>query len=503
MLIIDYAFGGETYAKSHTARHIGDHLIKFTFKFAEEYYRFSRSVVDANIVNICDSNYNVQSTITIDEYRKRLRDLYAIKLKDGSFRSLVGPYFRVAEIENCNSLMPLHAFPKQKSPDAIMALEKLFDEYWHIQEYKDALKRKEEKQKAHKAARKQALLPNTVTTKKAYKSNVAEISRLEAELEELTMQTDRELSKDDMEEADQVSEIKGKIAALKRKRTKLQSQLDAVKSNSDGGIGYVQGEFTELQEFFPEIDLRKIAEIEVFHQKLTIILKQQMEDEALRLSTLIAAATAEIQSLEEEQRSHGSLAAMSKTFLDKFSHYRQQIDTLQSQNKAYDDAQTFADEIKAAKQALRDAEESILRNIESTINSQMTRYNDIVYSQTRNAPVLDLRDGTNYSFATPDDTGTGTSFKSLIVFDLSILHLTQLPALIHDSLIFNDIGYKPLEKIMELYTKSVKQIFIAFDKKEAPTEIIQNILDSAVVLHLSTDGNELFGDNWGKKKKEE
>ena len=500
MLIIDFAFGGETYAKSLTAHHIGDHLIKFAFKFADNLYYFSRTVVDANTVNVCDSNYTVQSALSIDEYRKLLRELYAITLKDGSFRSLVGPYFRVAEINNCNSLRPLHAFPQQKVADTIVALEKLFDEYWHIQEYRDALKAKEAKQKAHKAARKQSLISNNVTTKKAYKSNLAEIERLELELQGLTMQTDRDLSKEDTEEADLVSEIKGKITTLKRKRTRLQSQLDTVKLNASGGIGYVQGEFSELQEFFPNADLRKISEIELFHQKLINILKQQIEDETLRLSALVVAVTGEIQNLEEELRSHGGFATMSKTFLDKFSSYRQQIDTLQNQNKAYDDAQTFADEIKAAKQALRDAEKNILRNTESTINSQMTRYNDIVYSQTRKAPVLDLHDGTKYDFTTPDDTGTGTSFKSLIVFDLSILHLTQLPALIHDSLIFNDIGYKPLEKIMELYTESTKQIFIAFDKKEAPTETIQNILDSAAVLHLSTDGNELFGENWGRKK---
>ena len=462
MLIIDFAFGGETYAKSPTALHIGDHLIKFAFKFVESTYYFSRTVVDANTVNVCDSSYTVQSTLSIDDYRKRLRELYGITLKDGSFRCLVGPYFRVAEID---SLRPLHAFPRQKAAEAIVALEKLFDKYWHIQQYKDALKAKKEKQDAHKAARKQSLLPNSVTTRKAYKNNAAEIERLEAELEELTTQTDRDLSKEDTEEADQVSEIKGKITALKRKRTRLQSQLDAVKLNASGGISYVQGEFSELQEFFPDADLRKIAEIEAFHQKLIIILKQQIEDETLRLSALIAAAAEEIQGLEEELRSHGGFAAMPKSFLDKFSQYRQQIDTLQNQNKAYDDAQTFAEEIKAAKQALRDAEEGILRNIESTINSQMTRYNDIVYSQTRKAPVISLLDGSNYEFSTPDDTGTGTSFKSLIVFDLSVLLLTQLPALIHDSLIFNDIGYKPLEKIMELYTKSKKPLLLMIRKK--------------------------------------
>lgn len=56
---------------------------------------------------------------------------------------------------------------------------------------------------------------------------------------------------------------------------------------------------------------------------------------------------------------------------------------------------------------------------------------------------------------------------------------------------------------MELYTQSSKQIFIAFDKKEAPTKAIQKILDSASILHLSSDGNELFGENWGRKKKDE
>lgn len=79
-----------------------------------------------------------------------------------------------------------------------------------------------------------------------------------------------------------------------------------------------------------------------------------------------------------------------KHFLISFSHYRQQIDTLRNQNKAYDDAKTFADDIKAAKQALKDAEDTILRNIESMINSQMTRYNDFVYNQTRKAPEINL-----------------------------------------------------------------------------------------------------------------
>ena len=79
-----------------------------------------------------------------------------------------------------------------------------------------------------------------------------------------------------------------------------------------------------------------------------------------------------------------------------------------------------------------------------------------------------------YLFDTPDDTGTGTSYKSLIVFDLSILKLTNLPALIHDSPVLKNIGDEPLEKLIELYTQfSKKQIFIAIDKASSYNTITE------------------------------
>ena len=41
MLIIDYAFGGSTFATSDAASQIGDHTIYFTFEDDKEVYRFS------------------------------------------------------------------------------------------------------------------------------------------------------------------------------------------------------------------------------------------------------------------------------------------------------------------------------------------------------------------------------------------------------------------------------------------------------------------------------
>lgn len=83
---------------------------------------------------------------------------------------------------------------------------------------------------------------------------------------------------------------------------------------------------------------------------------------------------------------------------------------------------------------------------------------------------------------------------------MSILSLTELPALAHDSSIFKNIGDEPIDKIMELYLKSQKQIFIAFDKEQSYTEKTSKILNQTAVLRLNEGGDELFGWSWAKKK---
>lgn len=103
----------------------------------------------------------------------------------------------------------------------------------------------------------------------------------------------------------------------------------------------------------------------------------------------------------------------------------------------------------------------------------------------------------SYSFITPDDTGTGTLYKSLIVLDLSIFKLTNLPLLIHDSVLFKNIADIPLEHILELYTLSEKQIFIALDKASSYSDKTAKQLNDNAVLHLSNQGKELFGFSWG------
>lgn len=105
-------------------------------------------------------------------------------------------------------------------------------------------------------------------------------------------------------------------------------------------------------------------------------------------------------------------------------------------------------------------------------------------------------DASGYHFETPKDGGTGTAFIGLIDFDLSVLRMTVLPALIHDSFVFKQIGVESVERIMKLYAEqSEKQIFIEFDRVTSYTDETASLLRSQKVIELSKD-EPLFGRSW-------
>lgn len=65
MLIVDFVFGGDTYARAtDIIKNVEDHRICFTFKFNDELYYFARSLFNSKVVDVCDENYVQISTGT-------------------------------------------------------------------------------------------------------------------------------------------------------------------------------------------------------------------------------------------------------------------------------------------------------------------------------------------------------------------------------------------------------------------------------------------------------
>lgn len=101
LLIVDYAFGGDTYARaSDIVKNIGEHKIGFKFQFEDGEYAFLRAVPDSAKIWRCDSDYRPLDLITKERFTEWLSKKYELDLYQLSFRDAVGRYIRVYGKDN-------------------------------------------------------------------------------------------------------------------------------------------------------------------------------------------------------------------------------------------------------------------------------------------------------------------------------------------------------------------------------------------------------------------
>ena len=534
LMIIDYVFGGIDYLDSDAHIFVGEHEIYFTFRFGDTMHRFCRKTIEKDVVYLCencswaeeearlerirlneektkdapallehDLNPYVltDETLKVDEYCKFLFNEYRIESENISFRNIVGRYFRVYGRPNHDEHQPLHNTPREKDSEAITALQRLFGETQQIKDLKANEKEKAEEKKAYKAAQKYHLVRH-ITTKKALKQATEERDKLQEELNDLIRSKDREVEQADLSRSDEAAAINRKLAALRRNRSRLKSQLEALYINIDGHTAVTRGDIRDLAFFFPDVNIVELQSIEDFHQRLRAVLESEMSEERAQLQSSIDNLDAEIRALEEQYRSLGIPTRLPTPFLQNYSDLTMRINDLNAQIDSFQKNKDVDDAHKAAAAALKAAQEKELPRIAGEINAQMVRISDEILGPEREAPRLDLKDGKSYTFGTSTNRGTGNNYKNLIIYDLSILTKTDLPAFIHDSFLLTDIGDTPTGAIVKQYIKtepSGKQVFIALDKTKSYGEETDKDLNDHQVLYLSEDGNELFGWSWDHK----
>lgn len=435
--------------------------------------------------------------MSIADYRAFLLKHYEIDLPLISFRDIVGRYFRIYGRENLDEKKPLHNAKQESDKDAIKALLKLFNMYGPVASLAEAFTKSKKEKDAYKKARDFHFVPKIGKRKLA--QNEKRIAELQAELIRLQKIGGDRIVGLDSEQAHLVAELKQKLTNVRRQRSRLTSQLRAVENDLVFDNPRLEGTFQDLLRFFPGVNLKKLEDIERFHQQLAGILNSEFEEAKERLTGLIAVAEEEIKALTQEIKASGLTPKISRAILEDYSAKKEEITILEKENRAYEKMEELTAAAKSLGDRLNALQEEQIGFLQSEINVKMNKINDYVYGGEKKPPVLTIKKPNSYTFLTPDDTGTGTSYKGLVVFDLSVLELTPLPALVHDSVILKQIGDEPLERIMELYTRSPKQIFIALDKKGSYLEKTQEILEQTAVIHLSDGGNELFGRSWNVK----
>ena len=504
MLAIDFVFGGNSYLSGDGVKHIGDHTIFFAYLFDGKKHYFARNTSDPSNVFICTEAYELTGVVwTKDEFCDWLKAKYHIDFSGLSFRVTLSSFFRVYGKENTDERKPLHGTPGQNMQGAIEMLVKLFDRYQEIESFTQRQTDQKKRLEAFRSARNFNFIPSMVGGKTQYEENVVLIGELEQQMATLTVEQADAYTNEDIEKSRMKAQLVGDRIRLETDIQFLQRRLKLVDMSLECGLYPTEADFDSLQRFFPDVNLRKLYEVEKYHQKLARILDEQFTVERDSIEGEIAELQERVHAIQEQISSMGFVGNISKEFLDKHSEIKGRIDALKAQNAAYLTLTELQDAKKRADELLRSAIESILADIQREMNDKMKEFNDTLFTEPRKAPRLVFSAYNSYRFDTPDDTGTGSNYKGMVIYDLSVLFLTALPAIAHDSLILKNIGDGAIDGIMRIYRQSTKQIFIAFDKQDAYTPATQQIIVDNTVLRLSDHNCELYGQAWNKEEKTE
>lgn len=501
LLAIDFVFGGSTYIKSDGVKKEGHHTIFFAFEFEGTKYYFARNTGEADTIFICDENYELTGdSYTKSEFVEWLKQKYRIDFVGLSFRTALSSFFRIYGKKNTDELNPLQGVPGQNMEKSINSILALFNKYQAIEEFKNIVTEKKKKLSAFKEARKYDFVSNLVGGNKKYEENLATIRSLELQLETLMEEAEKGHSEEDIEKNKKKAFLTTTKLNIESEIHSKEMKLHLVNMSLEYGLYPTEADMSALQEFFPEVNLRKLYEVEQYHQKLAKILDVQFADERIAIEADIAALQEQLKNVKMQIKELGFVGNLSKEFLDKHSALKNEIDALRNQNQAYLTQKNLQAEKAKADEVLRKSLKNILLEIENELNTKMKEINDSLFSTLRKPPHIHFNKYDNYKFETPDDTGTGSNFKGMIVYDLAILFCTALPALAHDSLLFKNLEKDVEDGLIRIYDSTDKQVFIAYDKQGDCRPETRERLERNAIIRLSTDGCELYGRSWNKEE---
>lgn len=168
LLVVDFCFGGDDYINPKICKakeKLHSHTINFAFKFGNKIDYFCRSTKTPSEIGICDSEYKVQRIQTLKEFKDYLLEAYGITTPTISFREMVGRFLRIYGRENYVERYPLK-YGEVKPESAIETLEKMFNVFAFIEEYKSVYDDKSKRSKVRDDATKLGEMTNVAKTRK-------------------------------------------------------------------------------------------------------------------------------------------------------------------------------------------------------------------------------------------------------------------------------------------------------------------------------------------------
>ena len=501
LMIIDFCFGGNDYVNvlKDVEKNVGPHTIFFAFSF-DKTYHFARKTDEKDFVYLSSPNYLLSDKkISIDKFCEFLREKYNIPILDLTFRSIVSRFMRIYNRQNLDEQLPLRAHENETEKNSLLEMIKLFNLFEPLKELHRISEEASEMDTTLGKAQEYKFIPKINLTE--FKANEKRIHELKLDAELLADRSDRGLLDLPAEKAEQLARLKDQLTALKRNRARFYNQLKAYKQDSEYEAVGLKSDFSELKEFFNNVNIENLREVEEFHRKISAILRKEIKISSQELWDNINSLNLSINELENELSEIHQTTNVSKVILKSYYTLEKEIESLQKANEFYLKKNELRKDALDKEKLLAEKTNEQFATMTAKINSKMEQINSINYVNETHSPILTTPSTKKYNFETPDDQGTGCRFKGMITLDMAILSITPLPIITHDSLMFVQMSYPRVERTFKLYSEVVnKQIFVAVDRTTNLNDEAKRIIDSHRRLYLSPEGNELFGWYWGKPK---
>ncbi len=501
LMIIDFCFGGNDYVNvlKDVEKNVGPHTICFTFTFDKPYY-FARKTDEKDFVYVCNQGYVfTDKKLYIDDFCVFLKEKYGIPILDLTFRSIVSRFMRIYNRQNRNELLPLRAHDNETEKQSLLEMTKMFNLYEPLKELTRISDEASEMDTTFSKAQEYKFLPKINASE--FKTNEKRIEELRLEAETLADRSERGLLDLPAEKAEQIARLKEQITALKRNRSRFYNQLNAYKQDNEYEVVGLKSDFSELSEYFSNVIVENLTQIEEFHKKITSILRKEIKSSIQELWNNINLLNEAIKELENELSEIQQTTNVSRVVLKSYYTIEREIENLQKSNEYYLKKGELHKDAQEKGKDLADKTAVQIAALVAKINAKMVEINTEYYINETNSPILAIPSPKKYLFETPDDQGTGCRYKGMITLDMAILQLTSLPIIAHDSLMFVQMSYPRVERTFKLYNQITnKQIFVAVDRTTNLNDEAKQIIELHRKLYLSPGGNELFGWYWGKPK---
>lgn len=500
LLVIDYVLGGEDYHKTEDIiKNVQHHEVGVCFEFNGVKSYFVRDTRYSDTVFKADEHYQkiTDGSITLSEYKGYLNEKYQLNLFECTFRTVVGLFMRIYGKENDNEEKPLHDAYQMKDEDCIIRLVKILNSYKEIYEQKKNLKEIKERNAAFTKAMNLNLI-NAARNKTEAKNMKSRIESIKQDLDVLTLELAAQSVSLDTIQMQIVLNIKEQLYKLQTQKAASYFKIQRYQHNLDATRNKSVIDLARFKKFFPSADIMEINKINQFHSGITEIiasdLKSQINEESTRYKILEAKEKELLDSIKPTIQEN----TPAKIAVQQMVNLQREMLNLIDSSGSFDKKASYKKECKDAEVLYNESFQTVLTKVQQEINNRLDQYCKLIYGENKTAPLITLFPN-KYIFKTPNDRGTGTQYRGMIMFDLVMLTISLLPVICHDSFLLKNIEDEAIEKLLEIYTGfTKKQIFIAFDKQNSYTERVTQILADNCVLRLSAGGNELYGRSWSR-----